>query len=148
MTEERYPLDIEKVTKGFVLTVDEVERINRTTRGSKEHGLGLLKLQGWMESELEGRGCCWVIKQESEGLRVLTDAEASTYQEKRRQEDVRSILRGHRKLLHVDANVLTDEERAEHNRRVLVGGYFVQALAHARKQVRSLAHKKQEALPG
>jgi hypothetical protein len=90
-----------------------------------------------------------VIRQQSSGIRVLTDAEATVYLASRQNRNVMDIGRTHFRQQHVDTSKLTDDEQASHHRRLSRSAAYVQALTATTYQRLPTANKNDKpAEPG
>ena len=84
-------------------------------------------------------------------LRVLTDKEATEYNEKRQQQCERITFRAHEKQMNVDVSNFTPDEVEKHDMRLIHSGLRVAALRSARSQFRKkvlAGSKNTPSLPG
>jgi hypothetical protein len=143
MNAERFPIDFDRLEKGSVVTVAEVERIYGVKQGTDKYNLKALVLGEAIERALEGRGEHVTVKCEKGNLVVLRDAEASKYNASEAMRHLRGMERRHRQMGRVDVSELTAAQRMEHNRRHLIIGSMLLAAAKARKMtVATLVHKR------
>jgi len=109
---ERYPLDVEKLTKGQLIPAAEVTRLLGVQLGdANAYRLAVLNLQGWIEHESADIGlylhtCC-----RGDDIYVLTDEEDVDYQEKQHRIGIRKMMRSHRKAMEIDTALLSPEKQ-------------------------------------
>lgn len=126
---ERFPLDFETLKKGDYIEPAMIERICGFKSHTAAYQFGLLKLQADIQDHCEG----FVVKQEKLGLRILKDLEASEYLGDMNRRRYRAIGRSNVLLGKVDQEVLTDAQRREHERRLIVHSRMLQAALAERK---------------
>ena len=146
MNPERYPLDFDALNKGDVLTPESLARITSTEVGTPAYQFAILGLRCEIERELEAAGRPVTVKQDGDGLRILTDEEATDYNHAQLQAGLRKVARSHRRNLLVDRTQLSIEKQKAHDRRLIAEGAYVQSIAETRKRLPVLPH--QRTVPG
>lgn len=154
----RWPFPYDTLEKGTEIPPESIEpliepevidgKLTRIDRWHWKYGLKLLAIAEEIEHQMADRGLFVTVKQTKRGLRILTDDESSIYNECEQRRHLRAVARRQRRLIGVDAAQLTDEQKQQHERRVLVGGLRMQHLANARKEIRLLPKPHQRELPG
>lgn len=132
MSKNEYPIDFESVEKGRFFPNSELETVLGCQQSATAFRFAVMGLQRMIHSRT-GFTC----KIAEDGLRVLTDCEAATYNHRRHMNHRRGMIRRHLLALEVDAAKLTDEQRKEHEQNLIVQGRNVQALIQARKGITS-----------
>lgn len=137
MKATRYPIDYETLEKGDSIPIERCESILDIQRGDSLYQLGLLKLAQTIMDAMMEHGRPVQVVQDHGALRVLTDAESSSYQDRRADRALSQMREGVRQLGHCDVSTMSDYEKALHTRRVrVVGGTYLGA-----KNGRKEAHK-------
>ena len=132
-----FPLDFTAIYKGQVITPDEIRTIMGLTPqdGDSVFKLKAMALRALIESECDKLGRPVVVKHEGDALRVLTDAEAVSYVQKRIDHGYRTAARYTRRQPTIDHQNLSDELKAIHERNILNSGRKLLALRTAQKQI-------------
>lgn len=115
---KQWPVDFETVEKGRYFCPEEVAEIFGTLPGTPKHQLACLGFKGTLETKLAQRLYYVTCVVYHDGVRVLTDWEATEYR-------TRNFLRGFRKmgsdlraLGKVDTAEFSAEQMATHEQRV------------------------------
>lgn len=145
---KRHPIDFEQLNKGDKIGTETIEKITGVSRNDwKRYELAVLTLKEQIEKEMAGRGTPVVIKIDAGTLLVLTDSEAVQYLNERHRILRRQITRNHGKSVNaVDVRQLTEQERLDHERGVLIRSKELQAMESVRKHLSSPAYKR--SVPG
>ena len=115
-----WPIDPHTLRKGDTIPADTIEQITGVKRTDyKRYQLALLKAKSLIDQKLESVDINWTLRIQGETIRVLTDAEASQYNEDASDAARRRIERCAFRMCGVDTSKLTQEERKQHDRRVL-----------------------------
>lgn len=130
-----YPLDFDALNKGDVVTADRLEQITSEKRGTKDYQFKVMALAQRVETELAERGLSVIAVVRREQIRILTDEEASEHTERLGEHAVKKLHRGFRKSAAVDTSGFTEEQQADHQRRLLRLGRYVAAIKAARKEL-------------
>lgn len=150
MNAERYPFDYDALQKGQIIPVEMLEDITGTKKGTAEFALKVLSQKQNLETELWLRGKLWTISGEGcdGGLKILTDEEASIYNAKRFEANVRGMHRSHSRLMGVDVSSLTAEQRGRHERELCNQAAKLMAIKKTKKLImRRSAPEKPPELP-
>jgi hypothetical protein len=142
MQATRFPIDYDALNKGDTIPADRCEQILGIKQSVPRYALALLGLKERVEDELHERGKNWTLRTEKGALRVLTDAEASTYNHHESRRHRHALKRRFALGSAVDMANLTDDQRKEHERTLYTDGRYVQAMEDTRKQLRSEAHQR------
>ena len=115
-----WPIDPHALNKGDWIPADTIENITGVKRAEyKRYQLALLRAKSMIEQTLASVGRNWTLRIQGQTLRVLTDAEASSYNEEASDAARRRIERCAVRLCGVETSGLTPEERKQHDRRML-----------------------------
>jgi hypothetical protein len=129
-----YPLDTEGLGKGSRVTGDRIAEATGVPTSSRNFGLAMLRIKGYVYAALAERGLDVVIRQDGDDLVILTDSEAAPYtDDKFRQRIVQAGL-ALREQLSVARGGLTDEEVARHDRALTVNGMTYAGARKARRE--------------
>ena len=135
---DKYPFDAKQVKKGDLLTNQIIETITGVKPSDDDFRLAALRVA----KEVEKR-TGFTAKVTDEGVRVLTDSEASLHNYKWLGHSVRAIPRRFALLSNVDVTNLTLEERPIHDVKLIHAGLYVQHVGHAGKAIRQLKAPKE-----
>lgn len=140
---EHWPIDVDSLKKGDLIAPEVIEKWGGISRHAEGYGFKVLAFKDWLERALRDRGRPICLKGEQYGLRALDDPDASRYRSQRQKRALRAVAIQHRGLAEVDVRRLSPEERQVHDRRTVVSGLFVSAIAGARKEIHQLPHRRQ-----
>lgn len=144
---KRYPLDFDAIAKGDQWTPDELEQITSTRRGTTQYQFACLELRMRIMRECLDRGKPVTAAMVKGSLRVLTDEEASLYNAKIFRVGQRKSARSLGRLSRVNIANLTESQKQEHERNILVFGRMLAASRRAQRgQLKLIAHARQ--VPG
>lgn len=132
----RSPIDYDSLNKGDVIPASRIAEITKTSPDSKKYPLQLLRLKNRIERELAERGHVWTLATINGDLKILTDAEASTYNYVESSHARRKERRCFVRQGSVDTSQLPSDQRREHDRRLEIQGRYIQAQASVRQQIR------------
>lgn len=138
---ERWPVDWDSLKKGDFIDRERCEKIVDCPSDSPKYALKLLSFKETVEREMADRGKPVTVRVDHGSLKILTDSEASAYNEDRQRASLRAFSRGHRRNVAVDVAELNDEDKAKHERRLLVGGTILTAIQSARSKLSLIKHK-------
>lgn len=142
----RYPLDFDAITKGDVIPAETLERITGEKRGTVEYQFKVLKLRGQIEAACRDRDYPVTLRGQGDDLKVLQDEDASPHNERLMNSNLNCFKKHYRQLLEVDMGNLTEEQKKDHERRVLYYSFYRQAVCDAGKKIRLMAEKR--SVPG
>jgi len=140
----RHPVDYESLTKGDVIITEVIERFSGIKRENiKKYQIVLMQLREQVERELEAIGKHVLVKIEKDYLRILTDEEAVDYVDDRHTSLRRQMFKNHgRSISSIDPSLLSDGQKAEHERGIINRSKELQAIRDARKLL-SQPHQRQ-----
>lgn len=144
MNPQKFPLDFDTIKKGDTITEPVCREIIGTAKTEEQYQIGLLGLKQQIERELMQRGIVATIKITRKTIEVLTDAQASEYNEARQNYALKSFVTSHRRMLGVDSSKLTGQQVVEHDRRLTNGATYLTALTEARKTIKGVASATSE----
>lgn len=145
----RYPVDFDKLDKGSVVPAEVIEKMANASRGTPRFALTALSLCSQIERELARRGRIVFVRQVKNDVRVLTDPEAAKHAPRRCSSGRKRERKAHAIQLAIDARNLTDDERREHERRVLIESRYMAARNGVSRQIRLEACRRNvPTLPG
>ncbi len=131
----RYPLDFDALKKGDVIPAEQLESITSEKRGTEDYRFKVLKLCERIKAELAERNYPVTLTQRGQGIHILTDEEASPHNEMLIRQDVGKVMRHFRQLVAVNPVALTDEQRTDHEQRILTMGRYVAAIKSAKREI-------------
>ena len=126
---------VESLQKGSFISPSEIEGITGVIIGTPNYQFALMQLRYEIENELGHLGRPVTVKSEGAGLRILTDSEASIYNERQGNLARFKLFRAFRRNKNVDEANLSDPERQVHYRTLEVQGKYVQALKRVRQEL-------------
>ncbi len=112
------PLDVTKLVKGQILTLDELERHTGVLRSYPKWRLKLLRVQQEIARERAKRGLGLLTLRilPDQTLKVLDDAEAAQYNARSGKAGIRRFVRAVGRNIAVDTTQLTVDEARSHDR--------------------------------
>lgn len=136
-------LDIDSLQKGDFIPSEVIEQVRDVTVGTQAFAFELMRLRTEIEASfLKRTGKRATVKSEGNGLRVLTDSEATEYNAGMVEQGRRRIFTSHARNVDVDENQLTSGEKKEHTRRVEISSAYTQALSKESKKLGLMPHKR------
>ena len=139
----RYPFDYDELDKGDIISAETLEELTGYERGTQDYNLQLMVLQNQIMDEMEVRDRPMTVRIHKGGLELLTDAQASVYNHGRGESGLRQMKGAVKRLGWTDMMKLTDEERKNHDRTVLIQSRMLQGAMKGRKEsFRQLEHKR------
>jgi hypothetical protein len=136
MNIRRDPLDFEALKKGDRILVDEMEVITGHKRDSLKFARDVQSLCAKVERELARRGYPVTCRMLDLGLAVLTDKEASEYNDHRFRDGLGLAVKSHGKANAVDQRNLDDGDKKRHDRRLEIQGRYMQAVVKTSQAIR------------
>lgn len=130
---ERYPIDVDTLNKGDVISVERLEKITGRSRNHKHFSLEVLKVKDLIRRELRAHQRVLTIVSRKGNLVVCVDAEAATYNHATFGAKLRQAANAHFQNMAVDTTNLDDAQRQAHERAVLTDGRVLQAANKARR---------------
>ena len=117
------PMD--QLSKGSYIAPEVIERTIGFIRGSAEYNLQMLKLKEMVEARFEEAENPVTIKVEQDGLRILTDAEATEYNHRMFKIGMRRLFESHRKMMNVDEGSMRQDQISAHRQRANAQAHVV-----------------------
>lgn len=142
MEATRWPIDYEAIKKGDSIPVDKVERLVGVSRTDARFSLLAMQMAKQIERDLHINKKMWTVRTEGGSIRVLTDAEASHYNHSRQRRDRRSMFRRFALNSAVDATLLSDDQKQQHDRAMEVDGRYIQAMRSTRAQLSAETYRR------
>lgn len=118
----RYPLDFENLKKGDVVPEKKIADILQLPIGSTGYQFGVIELCKTIEREKTRLNDPVTCVQRKNQIVLLTDEEASHYNDKYFYSGLKRLKSGLMRLLNVDTNKLSAETTKEHQRRIEING--------------------------
>lgn len=142
-----YPLDFDALKKGDRIAAETIKRITGKEPGSDEYNFGRLRLRQQIQDEIEERrGETVTVKNNGDGLVILTDTEATEHNHRQFKTNIRALHERHFRMMGVDREQLDGETIAKHDRRI--GSQAAVILALNNSPVRFAHRPIQRQLPG
>jgi hypothetical protein len=142
LTPNKWPVDFDKLNKGDIVSREVIERWGGVSANSRLFGLKLLSLKEVIERELINRGKDWTLKICDDNIVILLDAEASKYNYQMTTRRIKGVMKDHYRQLGVDTNLLSNDEKKIHDRRITIQGFLVQGVTWAKKQIGLKVHER------
>jgi len=143
METKQHPIDYESLTKGTVISIREIENITGiSSEEIKKFELARLQLRNQIDRELRNIGIEFTVAQVKGNIKVLTDEEASDYNNRKRQAALGQLCNAHAKITSVDASCFDPELKKKHERRVFLSSKFLQAFQNVRKELHLQPYKR------
>lgn len=134
----RSPIDYDAAKKGDYLDPDFVEAIVEVSRKDCRYSLRATNLAQQIERELWERGKQYTVCIRDHGIAILTDVEASAYNQDRWEYHQRGLGRSHRKMAAVDIALIPEDVRKKHDRHLVLQGATLAAIAATRREIQPL----------
>lgn len=128
-----WPLDVDTLSKGDVISIDRLEEITGKTRTDQRWALYVLRVKSAIESQLVRTGRVLTLRMSQGQLVVCVDNDASVYNENEVERGLRKMARAHQRNLAVDVLRLDEERKPSHERTLLVHGRMILAASSARR---------------
>lgn len=125
---DKYPLDLSVLQKGELIDLPTLEKITSKKHGTPEFQLAVLGIQDRINDRT-----AMTAKITQDGLRILTDSEASEYNQRLFHLGIGRVVRRHGKTLQVDVTTLQPDEQRAHENRLISQSRIVGAIANARR---------------
>ena len=133
---ERYPVDVDALCKGDVITIERLENILGMKRHDPRWWRSVLGVKTNIERQLRRGGRVLTLRQRQGDLVVCDDNEASSYNPREIEAGIRRSARAHERNLHVDVGNLDDARRVAHERNLVVYGRMLYAAKSARRDLK------------
>lgn len=137
-----FPLDFDGLQKGDNITPDRLEKLTERKRGTDGYNLAVLALRERIVRECRDRGKHFTVAVVKGTLRILTDEEAAVYNVRTFRAGFRRSGKSLRRLAKVNTEALTDPQKKEHERNLIVFGKMLQAARSARAAIAATPHQR------
>jgi hypothetical protein len=131
--EAKYRIKVSACKQGQRISVDDLEKILRCLRTTAKFVDERLFFHQELEDHLWAMDRQWVVCIENHEVAILTDMEASKYEERQARLATAKLKRVHREMKAVKRNNLTAQRRREHDRELFYQGLELQSLKAARR---------------
>lgn len=142
-----YPLNFDEIQKGDQWTLDEIEKITGQIRDTVSYQFAVMALKDRIFRECRDRGKHVTLAIIKGSLRVLTDEEAALYNARSFRQGFRRSMRSFVRMSKVNTNGLTDSQKGEHERNLVVYGRMLQAARSGKKEALKATAVKRD-VPG
>lgn len=142
----KHPLDFDVLKKGDVITIEKMEEIFSLSRKDEDFCFKRMGLRNKIIDELDVRGYIVTVVFDHDALRILTDEEASDYNDRRFQKGIKVMFQAHRRNLGVDRGNLSEDKKKVHDRNLEVNGGTLSATLEKRQELRFLPQKRKTPL--
>ncbi len=115
-------------TKGLYISPEILENLFNINRDSSQYQFKLLSLERDIKDLLSERNLFITIKSDKNGIKILSDKEASEYNINKIGKGLRVLESAQTDLLNVDVNLLERHEEDIHNKRIVFGSRVVDAI--------------------
>jgi len=138
----RWPFDIDSLDKGDVVHASQIERAFDVQRCDvKGYQLAMMKAkERLVRAAADIRGMVWTVRQDGENLRILTDAEAISYNAAEFDRGRRRMARSQCRSLGIERINLSDDQQTELDRKLIYQATVLQAMNDASKSLAPKAH--------
>jgi len=140
-----YPLDFDSLKKGSIIPPGDVSEAIEMDVLDKNFALKALALAQQIEVELAARGEAVTVCVRQGAIHVLTDEEASIYNDASFERGIRRLLRAHRRMMSVDTKQLSEGRKQEHSDLSMAQARQILAIKKERK---ALLQPHQDKRPG
>jgi hypothetical protein len=132
---EKYPIDVEKLKKGQLITNKELEHLTARTPGSTEWAFAILALYQFILDNTE-----FTLKNTPEGLRILTDSEAAVHNHRRFNGHISGAIRRYYRNTLVEIANLDSFEAEQHKHNLINESRYISALTTVGRTIAVEAH--------
>lgn len=138
-----HPFDVSTLKKGDNLLPAFCEQVTRVKRSDRNYSFALMKLKATIEQTRDNMGMPLVLTIRKDGIRVLTDEEASVYTRGRFNQGEKLLVRAHHRGMCVDVGNIPADSAKEHMRGLEVQSKKLQALIQVDTEMVLTPHKRQ-----
>lgn len=128
---DKYPFDMAALSKGDLIDLPTLEQISGKTRGTEAFQFAVLAIQDRINSRTSMTAKICI-----DGLRILTDQEASEYNHTQFRHNVARTIRRHAKTQQVEPSNLSPDDQRRHEARLIGQSKVVQAIVIASRTVK------------
>ena len=126
-------LDLDALEKGSVIPASTVEKVINERRSGKRYSRASLALQSHIERHFKKLGVTVTVIYRQDDLVILTDLEASEYNRRRFDLELKGARRAHRRGQGVDTSGFNSTDRDEHDLAVSRQAHVLVAIRKAQK---------------
>jgi hypothetical protein len=143
-----YPFDYANMKKGDVITVEEIERLSKTKRGTPKYAFAVLGYQNQIENTMANLDKPVSTRQVRYSIEIMTDPQATKYMELSALAHERGMFRALRGLGKVNVGNLTTDEVQAHQDRIIYISRMAQGARNGRREgINLITHKRTTPLP-
>ncbi len=140
---QRYPFDYDTLDKGSFIPPERIESLIGLRRDHAQYSLRVLRLCERITEELAAREKRVTVVGDNHGIRILTDMEASEYNNRAADIAYGKMARSLARLRAVDPTEFDGDLKRLHERRLLVVGHMLRGARQGRKEALRLeAHER------
>ncbi len=123
----KYPIDVDSLHKGQVITLDELEALTGFARSHDRFRTAVLTILEYVNDHTP-----MTASYRKDGLHILTDSVASGYNNNRFEAGLRHSRKRHHKAAEVDMGNLTESEARQHVRNLANQGRIIAGITSVR----------------
>lgn len=143
MSVEHFPFNYDELQKGMSISAERLEQIVGVPRIHKDYAFKVLAVKERIERELRDRNRVVTVAIIRDCLELLTDEAAAEYNQQQAKIAIRKLGRAHFRNGHVDVTQLTQEQREQHERNLLINGQILTAIRSIRRKLLPKPHERQ-----
>jgi hypothetical protein len=128
-----YPFDTEELVKGSRIDASLIEHAYGVKRDHDRYRMAQLKAKEFVVRRLLERGLVVTVKCELHDLVILTEEDASPYNEREVSRGFRKAVRAHGRMLGADRSELSPTTLARHDRVIEANGRGLSAFRRERR---------------
>lgn len=140
---DRYPIDFGLLKKGDEFNRQQLEDILGEKAGTEKFQFARLALQGMIHERTDFTAKCMG----DDGLRILTDPEASEHNAKRFDQGLRAMAFRHQRNALVDVEQLSEDQRRKHDRQLMIQSRYVSAMVKVSRMLAKADRKRIASAP-
>lgn len=134
--------DFSDLSKGDVILTSRIESVLGVSRDAPNYWTEELRYKSMVYAWFEQiKGVTVTLKQCAAGLTILTDAQASSYNQKRFKNGMKDLRRINKRMVGVDTSRLTAEQAKAHDRDMAWQAKRLRALEDADKRAKLVSVK-------
>lgn len=135
---KKYPVDVSNLNKGDYIEPEMISKTFEIEMDDPHFRLYQLKLSSYIEIESARQGRALLPKQEGNGIRILTDEEASRYRPIVADNHARALRRELSRMMRIDISNLSYESKNRLETEVMRNSKRVIALKGVNKEILAL----------
>lgn len=139
---DKYPIDISALHKGQLLTPEQLQQITgKKPADQTVFAFALLALREFIQENTD-----FTVKLTTEGMRILTDAEAAEYNHRRFRGHLTGLVRRYERNAVVDVAGLSPPDARKHTQDLVNESRYLGAMSTVSKKIAVDSHRR--TLPG